>query len=82
MPAAISNSLAAIRSHEKFGYDCRRTIVIPNGINTDKFKPSGHLLGNKTRTCTIPANHSVIGLVPGSMLKKIILDFLMFTRCS
>ncbi|GAB7022183.1 glycosyltransferase family 4 protein [Salidesulfovibrio brasiliensis] len=37
--AVISNSTEAIRFHETLGYRPRRTEVIPNGFDTDRFRP-------------------------------------------
>jgi glycosyltransferase involved in cell wall biosynthesis len=37
--AVVSNSAAGLRAHEQLGYRPRRWVIIPNGFDTERFKP-------------------------------------------
>lgn len=38
--AIVANSEAGLRDHVRMGYKARRWVVIPNGIDTDRFRPN------------------------------------------
>jgi glycosyltransferase involved in cell wall biosynthesis len=46
--AIITNSFAGKKFHRSIGYNTKRMMIIPNGINTDRFKPD-HLAGLRVR---------------------------------
>lgn len=61
--AIVTNSHAGRIFHEKFGYKSRRWIHIPNGIDTEVFKPN-KISGQKLRKqLVIPEDALVIGMV-------------------
>ena len=60
--AIIYCSKASARQHEAFGFDPKRTIVIPNGIDCAQFIP-GRAAGRTTRRqLGIPDNRFLIGM--------------------
>ena len=40
--SVIYNSMRSARQHESRGYSASRTLVIPNGVETNRFRPDGH----------------------------------------
>jgi glycosyltransferase involved in cell wall biosynthesis len=59
----IVNSHAALSDHVKQGFPKERMIVIPNGIDTERFKPASELRLQCRAEWGISANTLLIGLV-------------------
>lgn len=62
VPLLIANSYAGLNEHLNQGYKPKSSIVVPNGIDTEKYKPGpkNYPLRNKW---DIPANYHLIGYV-------------------
>lgn len=61
--AIVYNSTVAARQHEAYGFAASRTIVIPNGIDCERYRPSS-LAGAKLRSrFQIVGDMPIIGLV-------------------
>ena len=64
MPAAIiTNSAAGRIAHERIGYRPKRWITIPNGFDTDLFKPDPQARPAMRAKLRIPQEAFVIGLI-------------------
>jgi len=64
MPAAIiTNSAAGRVVHEKLGYRPKRWITIPNGFDTDLFKPDLQARSAMRGKLSIPEDAFVIGMI-------------------
>lgn len=59
----IYNSQTAAKQHEKIGYSNSKTIVIPNGFDTDIFATSSEAKSILCRELDIPENTVLIGLI-------------------
>lgn len=58
----IYNSYSGHEDHEKFGYKSE-SIVIPNGVDTNKFKPQRTAKNNLCKELKIPVKSLLIGLI-------------------
>lgn len=64
LPAAvIANSEAGRRAHELLGYRVRRWAIIPNGIDTERYRPPNVDRRLVRRTLGLPNDVPLIGLV-------------------
>ena len=64
MPAAIiTNSHAGRSAHERIGYRPKRWITIPNGFDTDLFRPDEQARSSMRAKLGIPQDAFVIGLI-------------------
>jgi len=61
--ALIANSCAGKAFHEGLGYSSRRWEIIPNGFDTDLFKPDAHARIRIRQELGIPDDAPVIGLI-------------------
>jgi glycosyltransferase involved in cell wall biosynthesis len=64
-PAAIvNNSEASAVQHETLmGYDPRNRVVLPNGFDTDKFRPSASIRGALRDALAVDSDALLVGLV-------------------
>ena len=61
--AHIANSQAGLSCHVAMGYPAKKMVYIPNGVDTERFRPD-RVLGNRVRTeWGIGAGELLIGLV-------------------
>ncbi|MDB6120228.1 MAG: glycosyl transferase group 1 [Verrucomicrobiaceae bacterium] len=61
-PAQILyNSQISARQHEGIGYDSRKTMIVPNGFNTDAFKPDPAARQSVREELNLPADSLLIG---------------------
>ncbi|QJR34120.1 glycosyltransferase [Gemmatimonas groenlandica] len=60
--AVIYNSSRAARQHEALGYAAARTVVIPNGVDAERFKPDTASRAATRVSLGLPANAVVIGM--------------------
>lgn len=60
--AVIYNSTRAARQHEARGYAAARTVVIPNGVDTERFRPDATSRLATRVALGVPANAVVIGM--------------------
>lgn len=51
------------QQHERNGFDKRKSLVIPNGFDTDKYRPSSAAKGDLHRLLQLPQNTPIIGAV-------------------
>ncbi len=61
--AIIVNSLKGCRQHERLGYHPVRWQLIPNGFDTDLFRPAPRASSGLRRSLGLPAEAPLIGLV-------------------
>jgi glycosyltransferase involved in cell wall biosynthesis len=59
----ITCSKAAINPHKKFLYNTRKFVVIPNGIDINKFKISKDAKSNFIKSNSLNSNIKIIGLI-------------------
>ena len=59
----IYNSQTSAHHHEKVGYRPNKTVVIPNGFDTQMFAPSREAVNSVRLELGIPINTIVIGLI-------------------
>lgn len=59
----VANSHASIEHHKKMGYHPRRSLVIPNGFDLERFKPDPVLRKQMRNALGIPEDAQCIGLV-------------------
>lgn len=59
----LYNSVVSARQHESGGYDASRTRVIPNGFDTDLFRPDRAAQLRLREALGLPADALLIGLV-------------------
>jgi glycosyltransferase involved in cell wall biosynthesis len=59
----LYNSRTSAAQHEEFGYDARRTLVIPNGFDCDLFRPDPPARWSVRQELGLPAGTLLIGLV-------------------
>ena len=63
LPTRILTCAEAVRSvHAEMGYDDTRMVVIPNGFDTDIFRPAPEARDRVRRECGIADNALVVGL--------------------
>ena len=72
----VFNSAASAAQHEALGFDATRTLVIPNGFDTDLFAPSADAAGAFRRGLDIPADVPLVGLAARRHACKGHADFL------
>lgn len=73
----VSCSARALSVHEDAGYDTRRAVVIPNGIDTGAFAPDGELRARARAGLGIPDGSFVVGMAARYDPQK---DFPTFAR--
>lgn len=61
--AIIYNSLRSARQHEARGYTTARTVVIPNGVDTQRFRPDGERRAATRSVFGFAKNAVVVGMV-------------------
>jgi glycosyltransferase involved in cell wall biosynthesis len=77
LPAAVVyNSVAGRAAHEKYGYSPRRSLVIPNGIDTDEFCPLPAAREALRRRLAIDENAKIVGTLARYHPMKDHLNFL------
>lgn len=54
-------SRIAADHHERYGFDHRRRVVIPNGVDTDEFKPSEEARAKLRALIGVPADRLIVG---------------------
>jgi glycosyltransferase involved in cell wall biosynthesis len=59
----VSNSAAGLRAHEQLGYRPRRWAIIPNGFDTDRYKPCGTARQDFRREIGVGDDVPLVGLV-------------------
>lgn len=59
----IANSYAGARHHVAAGYPEHKMVVIPNGIDTERFRPDPELGRQFREECGIPKNAPVVGML-------------------
>lgn len=59
----IVNSYQGIKVHKMMGYDNKRMVHIPNGIDTDKFRPDPNARERICNELGIPKDNILIGLI-------------------
>jgi len=60
--AIIYNSSRSARQHEARGYSAARTLVIPNGVDVERFKPDATTRAATRLALGVPADAVVIGM--------------------
>lgn len=60
--AIIYNSHTAAWQHEQFGFDSSKTTIIPNGFDTDDFRPRPDAHRKLLNTLGVPSTRLVVGL--------------------
>lgn len=61
--AVVVNSEAGRRVHEKIGYRPRQWVVIPNGFDTERFRPSPEMRSVVRKRLGVPENSFLVGMV-------------------
>lgn len=61
--AIIYNSLRAAEDHERLGYSRRRRIIIPNGFDTDLFRPDPSCRVVLLKQLGLPTDAAIVGRV-------------------
>jgi glycosyltransferase involved in cell wall biosynthesis len=61
--AVVCNSVAGRREHEAIGYRPRRWVLIPNGVDTDAFKPCPVARADLRAELRIDSRSSLVGLL-------------------
>ncbi|MCC6139076.1 MAG: glycosyltransferase [Nitrospira sp.] len=61
--AVVVNSEAGKRQHERVGYRPRRWQVIPNGFDTQQFRPDSTMRSSLRKDWQIPEDAVIVGLV-------------------
>jgi glycosyltransferase involved in cell wall biosynthesis len=59
----VYNSHNAARQHERAGYNCGRTMVIPNGFDCDLFRPDGEARASVRSEIGIDGDLPLIGMM-------------------
>lgn len=57
----LYNSQISARQHEAIGYDATKTILVPNGFNTDAFKPDAAARASVRQELGLPPDAILIG---------------------
>jgi len=57
----LYNSQISARQHEAIGYDSGKTVLIPNGFNTDAFQPDANARASVRQELGLPANAILVG---------------------
>jgi glycosyltransferase involved in cell wall biosynthesis len=63
VPLLISNSKAGLEDHQKEGFRARREVVIPNGIDTETFRPDLEAGAQLRARWSVKESEILIGLV-------------------
>lgn len=61
--AIINNSRVSIQQHSKRGYNNKRLIYIPNGIDIEKFQPSAQIYHSFRQKHNLPEHAYLIGII-------------------
>ena len=61
--AIIYNSRTSARQHEEFGFDASRTFIIPNGFDTEVFRPDENARAGVKRELGVADDTILIGLI-------------------
>lgn len=61
--AVVVNSEAGKRQHENIGYEPKNWVLIPNGFDTERFRPDGLARDRLSRQLGLPAESLIIGTV-------------------
>lgn len=59
----IANSQAGADVHRRLGYRNRRLVVVPNGIDSDRFRPDAELRRSMRAALSLPDDSTVVALV-------------------
>jgi glycosyltransferase involved in cell wall biosynthesis len=59
----VFNSATSAEQHHRFGYDDRRRMIIPNGFDTDAFKPDSALRARQRAELGVTDDEFVVGVV-------------------
>lgn len=59
----VYNATVSARLHEKFGYDPSRTVVLPNGFDCERFRPSIEARAGLKRELGVSEDATLIGMV-------------------
>jgi glycosyltransferase involved in cell wall biosynthesis len=59
----IYNSSSAMKQHQAIGYSMENSLVIPNGFDIDKFKPSELLRGEVRNELGIEDDNPLVGII-------------------
>jgi glycosyltransferase involved in cell wall biosynthesis len=60
----INNSVASAAQHERrYGYDVSRRVILPNGFDTDLFRPSAEARAQLRAALDVPGDALLIGLI-------------------
>jgi glycosyltransferase involved in cell wall biosynthesis len=79
--AIIYNSRVSAAQHQALGFDASRTVVIPNGFDTVRFRPQPDGKARLCKELAIDPAHTVIGMIarnhamkdPGNLVRAIAL---------
>ncbi|WP_026287840.1 glycosyltransferase [Thioalkalivibrio sp. ALJ24] len=66
----VYNSATAALQHEALGYDSSKTIVIPNGVDTDRFRPNDSVRWAQRGKWGVPEEGLLLGVVGRSHAMK------------
>ena len=61
--AIVFNSMKGMLDHEKIGYRSRRNLFIPNGFDTDDYRPNPAIRDEVKKELSIPDNTLCVGLL-------------------
>ena len=61
--AIVYNSRTSARQHEQFGFDTSRTLIIPNGFDTEVFRPDENARADIRRELGLSDDVILIGLI-------------------
>jgi glycosyltransferase involved in cell wall biosynthesis len=61
--AIIVNSMAGLEHHKKLGYSQKKMVLIPNGVDTSRFKPDMDSRAEVRKELGLPEDAIIIGLV-------------------
>ena len=79
--AIVYNSRISAAQHQALGFDARRSVVIPNGFDTRRFRPQPEGKARLCRELGIDPAHTVIGMIardhpmkdPGNLVRAVAL---------
>ncbi|MBL9145312.1 MAG: glycosyltransferase [Verrucomicrobiaceae bacterium] len=57
----LYNSQISARQHEAIGYDATKTVLVPNGFNTESFKPDANARASVRQELGLPPDAILIG---------------------
>jgi len=61
--AVIANSFAGTISHRQSGYRCKRWVIIPNGFDTERYKPNKEIRASFRKLLSLGESNFIIGMV-------------------